>query len=59
MPMESLLDPGGPEEYLRALVAASLAAAMATTRLRTHVRIDRDTLRRAMRRLIVGMRVYR
>ena len=59
MPMESLLDPDGPEEYLRALVALSLAAAAAAARLRSRAHIDRETFRRAMRKLMVGMRVYR
>jgi hypothetical protein len=59
MPMESLLDPNSVEEYLKALVALSLAAATTGASLRSRVHVDRDTLRRAMRRLMVGMRVYR
>ena len=59
MPMESLVHGESLEEYLRALVALSLATATAATRLRSRAHIDRDTLRRAMRKLIVGMRVYR
>ena len=59
MPMESLLDPERAEEHLRALVALSLAAAMAAARLRSHVRIDRDSLRRVMGKFMVGMRIYR
>ena len=58
MPMESL-DPNSVEECLKALVALSLAAAMSRAGLRSRVHVDRDTLRRAMGRLMVGMRVYR
>jgi hypothetical protein len=59
MPMDTLLDPNGVEEYLKALVALSFAAATTGARLRSRVHVDRDTLRRAMGRLMVGMRVYR
>jgi hypothetical protein len=57
--MESLLDPNSVEDYLKALVALSLAAAMSGASLRSRVHVDRETLRRAMGRLMVGMRVYR
>ena len=56
MPIETLLG-DGPEEYLRALVAVAFAGAMAVARLGSH--IDRDALRRAIRTLSVGMRIYR
>jgi hypothetical protein len=59
MPMDSLLEPNSAEEYLKALVALSLAAAMTGTSIRSRFHIDRETLRRAMGRLMVGMRVYR
>lgn len=59
MPMESLLDPERAEAHLRALVALSLAAASVAARLRSHVRIDRESLRRVMGRFMVGMRVHR
>ena len=59
MPMESLLDPNSVEDYLKALVALSLAAAMSGASLRSRVHVDRETLRRVMGRLMVGMRVYR
>ena len=59
MPMESLLDPNSVEDHLKALVALSLAAAMSGASLRSRVHVDRETLRRAMGRLRVGMRVDR
>ena len=59
MPMESLLDPNSVEDYVKSLVALSLAAAMSGASLRSRVHVDRETLRRAMGRLMVGMRVYR
>ena len=59
MPVDSLLDPKSVEEHLKALVALSLAAAVTGASLRSRVHVDRETLRRAMGRLMVGMRVYR
>jgi hypothetical protein len=59
MPVDSLLDPNSVEEHLKALVALSLAAAVTGASLRSRVHVDRETLRRAMGRLMVGMRVYR
>ena len=59
MTMQSLLEPDSAEEYLKALVALSLAAAMTSASLRSRVHIDRAALRRAVLRLMAGMRVYR
>ena len=60
MPVEDLLGGEAPEEYLRALVALHLAAAVAVAaRIRPLDHVDRESVRRAVRVLLVGMHVHR